>query len=1438
MSNGDKKQFDFEKYGLALPGIESTPTGQQQSGYDFEQYGLSTPKEDEWQTVINNTNDRMESEHNLSEGYENITGLKGAIAEFAADKDMAKSEINLLKQVANSEDIPYEDRMNARNSLDAIYENVRKYQSFGEGAQYVGKRMVSILPFVEADWQKHRGGPLEFAARSDPDSPEGIYDPLIAGVGVGFGQTVGIQDVADMMTTIGEFSIIGGATQIPFQLAMKYSKSGKMTSGLYRMVAKTNKMKKILPRVAKANLDFGIHNFTTMHPEDTAEGATLKTKLMTRIKKIPSTALSATLFGSFGSFENVYAQYGGVFTAGYLSALQGSMSDGMSASEAHGEAFKSGLMLVGAHGANVLGRKGFESFKKYMTDRGMSKETAEYFASHIIEKKIKGKEKDQVWRTTDESGPAVVRIVKEVKQKNKQNKIVFEDVEADGAKPQTMTSNRFYKKYTETNRPETSEKIQNRRKVVIHKLQRQLGMKDAEVNDFKRKIFGIKGRARAPKEEGGKLIELPSYLDLPGKTVTYLKEMADYYGVKYGKNIQKPALIELIEKNVPRQSGKRLSWADANPRQLYEAQTKLDKQVQIKKTAKDVKLGLHTDLIDKDGNKVYYRQQPIRTLIRKTKLGEKLLDKVRPDKFIPVINQADRLVSQYDKDISANKFNAEIMAQQFNDVIYKHNLGEKNFRRIAEAMWEKGKVKVEDLSKSEAEVLDLWRKQMEQGGALGMQEGIFDDVVENYLMGIYKPTTKKGEGKVRSLIKRSNITAKTPRALEKILSFPLEIESKKGLGLTPELDMRILSGSWWQSVGKAIAQKNLARRLSNLPDQNGNLMISDKAAKGSGYVQIDIPALNKEITGSSNKKVWVHPDIAPQLKILQGSIGLELAPSFYRSFNNAVKRVIMLNPLIHGWNIYSDVMDEYNLRMLKAGRVVLFGEKDWLLAKRAGMLKPERNRLGLPSWKKAWKSLSKQEQANMVEKMHMEMASEGIDIAKVGAVSQELEGMNMRNFSELSPSNATMAQSLRQLGGRLKKGESVWDKAHIVGRSMRLGADAMLWDRVVRNSQIAIYSKIKHDALKRGLSERESRNASAHYTKDLLGMLERSYFSAKAPFSADFLNLAFFARNWTVSNARLVTGALGYRGARSDNLRFLSHRGLNKGEMQFLQERYFAHLVKGMLGMIATTNIAQYAWTGLDKEEKKDGTVKYKFNKDKARWATENDPGHELDFDTGKLDAKKGKIYITPPIFRYMRDYVGWFGEPARTLLNKIHPVPKFAIETITNTHLWNDKKIVEYPEETPPFEKVKLHAHHAFQSLTPYSQFAGRPDQVRTWVEKVTPWFGTWIRHGVAGGEFAYKLNSFARARDHKLDEIDEAINLMAQHGDTASVVDELIAQRRYPTIDGIRDRIQKYKNPLFYKYNFVLRGKREQAQFLNSLTPSERKRFFKALRAGWDKE
>ena len=113
---------------------------------------------------------------------------------------------------------------------------------------------------------------------------------------------------------------------------------------------------------------------------------------------------------------------------------------------------------------------------------------------------------------------------------------------------------------------------------------------------------------------------------------------------------------------------------------------------------------------------------------------------------------------------------------------------------------------------------------------------------------------------------------------------------------------------------------------------------------------------------------------------------------------------------------------------------------------------------------------------------------------------------------------------------------------------------------------VSVYSIQKGKALKGGLTEEESRQAAAHYTKDLLGMLPKHVFSASGLLSGEALNHLFFARNWTISNLRLMSGAMGYRG-QSPKTRLLQHRGLNKRQMAHLQTEYTKHLLKGVLGL-------------------------------------------------------------------------------------------------------------------------------------------------------------------------------------------------------------------------------------------------------------------------------
>jgi len=1388
MPNGNQqKQYLFQDWGWSLPDSASgeqqeTPIEEPQlepPQYTYQNWGWDLPNKPQPVDKVESENKKIEELHEPVQQAGGSVG--GILSNFAMDKDISTSEYKMLKRAAS------EGGQEAQARIEALDLDLKRKESFGEGAQYALKRVVSVAPFVELDWQQHRATPLEFARQADPESP--MYRASVRGVPIGMGQRVGMQDVADLATTVGEFMIIGGITKIPFQAVLKASKTGKLTSGAYRLFTKNKKMIPVLKHVAKSNVDFGIHNFTTMHEEDLAENSTFGSKVRARFEKIPSTIVTASLFGSLGSFKNVYAQYGGVFTAGYTTAMLEATKAGLPVSEAHKQAYKSGMMLVGVHGTNALGMKaGKEYMKKYAKDKGMSEQSAQALAEQIVQKKID--EKKPIFKSKeikDLKDIGVAEIVGETKLKNNQKAFIIKDVQNEDAKPQVIRVNDFYKRYEQTNHPKTVEEIRKGRLGKIHTLQNKLKMSDVDQYVYKRQVINPKGKIPDIKQG-----ELPFYVDLQGKTAGELKVIADQFGLEYKITDNKATMLNLIETKVPKAKGEYLSWADANPRQLYEAKTELDRRYQVQKTKEDVQKGLYATGLEKVGNKIF-KNIPI------------LKDKIKGKPTDTEVH-TERIISDYEGSVQRGLLETQNKVKEFNTIYIQEEVTPEMSRRVVQA--KAGEIDVSNLSPIENRLLEIYTKQMEQGAILAKEYGVLPDVIDNYWTGIFPNVSSK---QLKQIQLRSSKSGETQYSREKLYLLPKEAEAA---GLKPVYDLRQLTGHWWDSVNKAITNNTLYERLGNLPTIDGTVALTGEYTPG--YIPIDwAPNFSKTITGSARKKVYVHPALETQIKILLNPTTSAAAQNtVLKSINNTVKRIIMVNPLIHGWNIYSDVMDEYSFRLLKTARVVLAGEKPYLLAKRVGAIKS----------KAEWNEMTKDQQHKVNNDILMEMAEQGIGIAESQALTTELQGFYRKNYSELSVSDATFGKRLKNFGRKVKKNPL---------NALKLASDNFLWDKIVKNSQISIYALTKSRAKKAGLSEVDSKRAAAHYTKDLLGMLPKSAFSPDGLASANNLNYLFFARNWTISNLRLVSGAAGYRG---NNLnRFVSHKSLSPKEMKFLQEQYTAHIIKGVLGTIISANLLNYAFTGIEEEKNTEGKVTgYKFNKDKAHWSTENEEGHEMDIDTGTYNRKGGKVYVENLIFRYIKDYFNWVEDPRRTFLNKVHPVPKAAIEQLINMTLWNGRKIIQYPDQETMKAKAKLRLLHLLYAVTPYGQFVGQPNKLRTSVEKIAPWFGTWIKSGVAGGDYANKINKFIDEKKYELDEIDKEIDLIAQTGDMSHVINELIEKERFKTIDGIRDRLQKYKNPLLYKYMIVLRSKSDKAEFLKTLTEKEREEFFRVLKVG----
>lgn len=1379
MPNGkQEKQYPFQYWGWDLPDTVTdsmlSPTPQdklEQPQYSYQNWGWDIPGQPDSIADIDAKNKKIDEIH---EPVQQTGGYTGSIlSDFAIDKDIVTSEYQMLKRAAGEGD------KEAIARIEALDLDFKRKQSFGEGPKYAMKRLVSIAPFVELDWQKHRATPLEYARAGDPESPN--YKWSFKGLGIGMGQRIAVQDVADLATTVGEFTIIGGLTKVPFQAALKASKSGKLTSGAYRLLTKNKKMIPVLKHVAKSNIDFGIHNFTTMHEEDLAENSTFGSKVRARFEKIPSTIVTASLFGSLGSFKNVYAQYGGVFTAGYTTAMLEATKAGLPISEAHKEAYKSGMMLVGVHGVNALGMKaGKEYMKKYAKDKGMSEQSAQALAEQIVQKKID--DKKPIFKSILKE-PSVVEIVGETKLKNNQKAFIIKDVQEDKPVAKPVRVNDFYKFYEQTNHPKTAEVIRKDRLGKIHSLQNKLKMSDVDQYVFKRKVLGVK-KAIPEIKEG----ELPFYVDLESKTAGELKNIADQFNLQYKVTDNKASVLQLIENNVPKAKGEYLSWADANPRQLYEARAELDKRYQIERIKSDREKGLYVTGLNDDGNKVFKKSTLFKGKPKDTEV------------------HTERIVTDLEGAIERGLLDTQNKVKELNTIYIQEDVTPAMSKRVIKA--KAGELDPTNLSPVETKLLEIYTKQMEQGAIIGKADGTLPAIIDNYWTGMFPNASAK---QIQAIKAKSLSAGSTPYSKEKFYLLPSEAEAA---GLKPVYDLRELTGHWWDSIHKATAYNTLYERLGNLPTINGNIAVTGERLPG--YFSIDYaPHLSRAITGSYRKKVYIHPELYEPMSILfNPKVNERAVTRALIRLNNGVKRIIMINPLIHGWNIYSDVMDEYNFRLMKTGRVVLAGEKSRLLAKRMGYVEG----------KAEWNALSKEKQAKLNDEMLMEMAGQGIGIAETRALSTEFDNFYKKNYSELSVSDASFNKKLKNMGTRFRKAPL---------KTLRMASDNFLWDKIVKNSQISIYALTKSRARKAGLSEAASQRVAGHYTKDLLGMLPKSVFASSGLGSSRFLSFLFFARNWTISNMRLISGAMGYRGK---NLpRFLSHKGLSQKDMKFLQEQYSSHVIKGVLGTIISINMLNYAFTGIKEVLDETGKlIGYTWDKAKAHWATDNEEGHEMDIDTGTYNRMGGKVYVENLIFRYIKDYFNWYGDPVRTFLNKVHPLPKAAIEQIINMTLWNQRKIIQYPDQITMAEKVKKRTEHLLYSVTPYGQFVGQPNRLRTNVEKIAPLFGTWIKSGVPGGEFANKINKFIDEKKYKLDEIDKQIDLIAQTGDMSHVINELIESKRFKTIDGIKDRLQKYKNPLLYKYLIVLRSKQDKLEFLNTLTDKQKDEFFEALKVG----
>jgi hypothetical protein len=663
----------------------------------------------------------------------------------------------------------------------------------------------------------------------------------------------------------------------------------------------------------------------------------------------------------------------------------------------------------------------------------------------------------------------------------------------------------------------------------------------------------------------------------------------------------------------------------------------------------------------------------------------------------------------------------------------------------------------EKLPENAREMGKLLEEEYEKDWNIANQAGVLDSWRENYINRIYKDN----EARIRRAL------YPTGGQLGKGFRFARQrkfetLDEAEAAGLHPILDPIVLNGIYKYQLYRAIANRNLVQMLTQLKREDGLPLIMgkprDKAKLkvwDNEYQTVQAPGLAKYMwvgeTGEKGMLVKIPAKADPEIAKVLNDVFSPWTPrgkwsQGLRAVRGRVKRVVMLNPAIHSWNIFSDVIDEVNFNPYAAAKVYVRGHQ-----------------------------LYKAKDA-LVE----DALTNGLQMTTGQHVAQRLRQEAM----EIAPAMRGVLEPI----GKLEQLSDKW-----------------LWSGIVRNAQLGLYEAMTKELAKKhpDWSSEQAGQTAATYINTNLGTLPWTWMSKGMREAGSFF---FFARNWTFSNPDMVVKAASF------GRKGLGMKALTPEQQTEVGTRFSKHLFKGMIGLIAFTNLVQLAFLTITNKMKEDGVLD--GTPVPLHTSFQNEKGHWMDVDTGLATKTGQRIYIVPPLFRYMRDYIGYGTDiknlEGRTLWNKMEPLLKAFGENLANYSVWQRQEIAK--PGAPTYDRIKQRARYFVESITPSAYYAKRPGRVKTKFEYFVPFTGTWIRRGAPGGRFAQLYFEFQKERKYEKDQLDNKIDEALQSGEFIEAIEAM--NERYTSAKAKADRITRLVVPLNYFWDTA--NKKDKALFL----------------------
>jgi len=504
---------------------------------------------------------------------------------------------------------------------------------------------------------------------------------------------------------------------------------------------------------------------------------------------------------------------------------------------------------------------------------------------------------------------------------------------------------------------------------------------------------------------------------------------------------------------------------------------------------------------------------------------------------------------------------------------------------------------------------------------VGEEQGILESTIEFYTPHVYQ----QSPARVKKIIESK---LKTTFEFGKSRKYPTKDEAKEA-GLK-DIDNPIAKFEMYlSSLYKAMAGKKLVGLLNNMQTTTGYDVIMNrpksksKLAIWNKYVRVNIPQLDKWIYTGKDKFVRsgdtkVHPQVA---KLLNATFSLNQNPigfghtmiRGYKWLRGKVKRVIMMNPLIHSWNIISDVLDEVNFNLYETGNVIKTGSDMW------------RRR----------------------------------DKDVLRAVKSSLN---------LNPRYG-LFQAFRKEMGDLSSVRGIYGKT--IGKVEEV-SDKILFSGILRNSQLGLFKVLTKRVAKANpkMPMDEIDHVVSIHINNQVGTLPHYWFSKKA---REIKSAALFAGNWTVSNVDLMVKGF-TEGKVGLGIKSLNPK--QKEVLGDMVGTHIAKGVFGLFASVNIGQALFMAVTNELKRKKLLDTKEYgDIVKIHSTFGNEGFR-HFFDIKTGLKNKRGQNIYLVGHLFRWMKDIIG-YADPTGTAYNKLEPLLRASLETFFNYSKWRNEKVV-----------------------------------------------------------------------------------------------------------------------------------------------------------------